>query len=89
MRFSARGFEATTVRAWLACGALLAIAVLVGRTLAEPLSADVLSVALGFAGGAVLASLADTVMPEAFDNGGPFVAFATTAGFFLSFVLAA
>jgi ZIP family zinc transporter len=37
----------------------------------------------------VLASLADTVMPEAFDNGGPFVAFATTAGFFLSFVLAA
>ena len=58
-------------------------------TLAEPLSADVLSVALGFAGGAALASLADTVMPEAFDNGGPLVAFATTAGFFLSFVLAA
>ena len=79
----------TVIRTWLACGALLALAVVVGRTLAEPLSADVLSVALGFAGGAVLASLADTVMPEAFDNGGPFVAFATTAGFFLSFVLAA
>ena len=40
----------TVIRTWLACGALLAIAVLVGRTLAEPLSADVLSVALGFAG---------------------------------------
>ena len=79
----------TVIRTWLACGALLCTAVVVGRTLAEPLSADVLSVALGFAGGAVLASLADTVMPEAFDNGGPLVAFATTAGFFLSFVLAA
>jgi zinc transporter, ZIP family len=79
----------TVIRTWLACGAFLAIAVVVGRTLAEPLSADVLSVALGFAGGAVLASLADTVMPEALDSGGPFVAFATTAGFFLSFVLAA
>jgi zinc transporter, ZIP family len=59
-----------------------------GAHAGEPLSADGLSVALGFAGGAVLASLADTVMPEAFDSGGPLVAFATTGGFFLSFVLA-
>ncbi len=81
--------RATVIRTWLACGALLAIAVVAGRTLAAPLSDGALSVALGFAGGAVLASLADTVMPEAFDRGGPFVAFATTAGFFLSFVLAA
>jgi ZIP family zinc transporter len=53
---------------------LLAAAVVAGRVLAEPLSDDVLSVVLGLAGGAVLASLADTVMPEAFDSGGPFVA---------------
>jgi zinc transporter, ZIP family len=78
--------RAIVIRTWLACGALLAIAVVAGRTLAEPLSDGALSVALGFADGAVLASLADTVMPEAFDCGGPFVAFATTAGFFLSFV---
>src|SRR5918997_238957 len=43
---------ATVIRTWLACGALLSPAVLAGRTLAEPLSAHVLSVALGFAGGA-------------------------------------
>ena len=38
---------------------------------------------------AVLASLADTLMPEAFEHGRPFNAFATAAGFFLSFILAA
>jgi hypothetical protein len=38
---------------------------------------------------AVLASLADTLMPEAFEHGRPLNAFATAAGFFLSFVLAA
>ena len=48
-----------------------------------------LSLALGFAGGAVLASLADTLMHEAFDHGRPFNAFATAAGFFVSFVPAA
>jgi ZIP family zinc transporter len=73
----------------VACGLLLAVAVGAGRILAEPLSDDVVSVVLGFAGGAVLASLADTVMPEAFDSGGPLVALATTAGFFISYMLAA
>ncbi len=73
---------------WGLCAALLAAAVVVGRALAGPLSDPLLSVALGFAGGAVLASLADTLMPEAFEHGRPFNAFATAAGFFLSFVLA-
>jgi ZIP family zinc transporter len=49
----------------------------------------VLAFALGFAGGAVLASLADTLMPEAFEHGRPLNAFSTAAGFFLSYVLAA
>ena len=74
---------------WAACALLLAIAVVLGRALAGPLSDPVLSLALGFAGGAVLASLADTLMPEAFEHGRPFNAFATAAGFFVSFVLAA
>ena len=74
---------------WFGCAVLLAAAVVAGRALAEPLSDEVLAVALGYAGGAVLASLADTLMPEAFEHGRPFNAFATSAGFFLSFVLAA
>src|SRR5215203_3651573 len=38
-----------------------------------------------YLGGAVLASLADTLMPDAYREGGPLVAFATAAGFLLSF----
>ena len=74
---------------WALCGLLLAAAVVVGRLAAGGMSDEVLSLALGFAGGAVLASLADTLMPEAFEHGRPLNAFATAAGFFLSFVLAA
>jgi len=74
---------------WTLCAAVLALAVVLGRMFAGGLSDPVLSVSLGFAGGAVLASLADTLMPEAFKDGGPYVAFATAAGFFVSFVLAA
>ena len=79
----------TVIGTWVACAVLLAVAVVAGRGLAEPLSDEVLAVALGFAGGAVLASLADTLMPEAFEHGRPYNAFATAAGFFLSFILAA
>ena len=49
---------------------------------------NILAVCLAFAGGAVLASLADTLMPEAFADGKPWNAFSTAAGFFLSFMLA-
>jgi ZIP family zinc transporter len=74
---------------WVACAVLLTVAVVAGRGLASGLSDDVLSFALGFAGGAVLASLAATLMPEAFEYGRPVNAFATAAGFFLSYVLSA
>ena len=83
------GRDAKTVMAtWTACAVLLALAVVAGRAVAGPLNDEVLSLALGFAGGAVLASLADTLMPEAYEQGGPTVALSTTAGFVLSFVLA-
>ena len=81
--------RASAVGLWLGCAALLVTAVVAGRLLAGPLSDPVLAVALGFAGGAVLASLADTLMPEAFAHGRPLNAFATAAGFFVSFILAA
>ncbi len=79
----------TVMGTWLACALLLALAVVAGRALAGGLDESILAVALGFAGGAVLASLADTLMPEAFEHGRPLNAFATAAGFFVSFVLAA
>jgi hypothetical protein len=36
----------------------------------------------------VITSLADTLMPEVYRDGGPMVALATVAGFLLSYVLA-
>jgi ZIP family zinc transporter len=79
----------TVLLTWTICAVVLAAAVVLGRAVAGVLGDEVLSVALAFAGGAVLASLADTLMPEAFEHGRPLNAFATAAGFFLSFVLAA
>jgi ZIP family zinc transporter len=80
---------AAVMSIWGACAVVLALGVVAGRGLGSGLSEEILAVALGFAGGAVLASLADTLMPEAFEAGRPFNAFATAAGFFVSFVLAA
>ena len=45
------------------------------------------AVALAFASGAVLASLADTLMPDAYREGGGLADFATAAGFLVSFMI--
>ncbi|HWI30174.1 MAG TPA: zinc permease [Microbacterium sp.] len=72
---------------WCACAVLLVVAVVVGAVFLSGSDPAVVSLPLAFAAGAVLASLADTLMPEAFHNGGPAVAISTAAGFVLSFVL--
>ena len=77
-----------TVGVWTVAGLLLAIPVVIGRTALSGAGEDSLAFLLAFAGGAVLASLADTLMPEAFEKGRPVNAFATVFGFFLSFILA-
>ena len=72
---------------WGACAAVLVFAVVIG---AGPLSGsdpEVVSFPLAFAAGAVIAALADTIMPEAYEHGGPAVALSTAAGFVLAFVL--
>ena len=77
-----------TVAIWVAVAALLAASLVVGRVVAGSASPDLLAALLAFAAGAVLASVADTVMPEAYREGGPFVAFATAAGFLVAYSLA-
>ncbi len=69
----------------LAASSALVIGAVLGSYLKVP--RRLVAAMLAFAAGAVLASLADTLMPEAYEDGGPFVAFATAAGFLLSFVL--
>ncbi|MGH8931662.1 MAG: ZIP family metal transporter [Egibacteraceae bacterium] len=72
---------------WGVTGLLLAAAVVVGYAALDGVRPETLAWPLGFAGGAVLASLADTLMPEAYRDGGPSVAFATALGFLLSFLV--
>jgi zinc transporter, ZIP family len=74
---------------WTATAILLAAAVVVGYAALEGVSDDTLSWPLGFAAGAVLASVADTLMPEAYGEGGPPVAYATALGFLASFLISA
>ncbi len=73
---------------WVACAALLTVAVVVGAGPLAVTPPETISLPLAFAAGAVLASLADTLMPEAYEKGGPTVALSTAAGFVLSFYLA-
>jgi len=77
-----------TIGVWSATAILLAAAVVVGDAALAGVGEQTLAVLLSFAGGAVLASLADTLMPDAYREGGPLVAFATAAGFLLSFLIA-
>jgi zinc transporter, ZIP family len=72
---------------WSACAVLLTLAVVVGAGPLSTASEETISLPLAFAAGAVVASLADTLMPEAYENGGPAVALSTAAGFSLSYAL--
>ena len=72
---------------WGVTAALLVVALVAGRFAADVASEQWLGTLTAFAAGAVLASLADTVMPEAYAEGGPLVAFATSAGFLVAYAL--
>lgn len=72
---------------WVATAVLLGAALIVGRLAADVVSEQSLGLLAAFAAGAVLASLADSVMPEAYAEGGPLVAFATSGGFIVAYAL--
>jgi zinc transporter, ZIP family len=72
---------------WTLAAVLLTLAVIFGRGVFAQFPEEHLAFPLAFAGGAVLASLADTLMPEAFEHGRLLNSMATAAGFLLSFVL--
>ena len=73
---------------WSVAALLLMGAVLLGAGPLSRASEETISLPLAFAAGAVIASLADTLMPEAYEQGGPLVALSTALGFAVSFLLA-
>lgn len=76
---------------WSLTALLLAVAVIVGYATLEGVDKSTLAWPLGFAAGAALAALADTLMPEAFEEAreNPKIAYFTALGFLLSFLISA
>jgi ZIP family zinc transporter len=74
---------------WAVVAVLLVVALVGGRVLGTSASDGTAAIFLALAAGAVLASIADTILPEAFHEGGPLIGFATTAGFLTAYALSA
>jgi zinc transporter, ZIP family len=72
---------------WVLLLAVTALSSLAGYALFGDASDNLVAFVLAFAGGAILTMLADTMMPEAFEQGGKLVGLATALGFGLAFAL--
>jgi ZIP family zinc transporter len=72
---------------WTLTAAILTISVLIGHVALNDLVDWPLALARSIAAGAVIASLANALMPQAYDEGGKLVALATACGFLAAFVV--
>ena len=72
---------------WILVTLVSGLASLVGYAAFDSAGPGGLAFVLGFAGGAILTMLADTMIPEAYEHGGKLVGLLTTLGFVLSFWL--
>jgi ZIP family zinc transporter len=59
----------------------------IGFSILSNVSKDIVSIALSYASGAILVMLAESMIPEAFEEGGSRIGLATMAGFVVAFVL--
>ncbi|PHV64932.1 ZIP family metal transporter [Williamsia muralis] len=82
------GFSQTRALTLWSVTAVILVAVTVGGyALSDAIPQTGISTVQAFAGGATLAVLADSLMPEAYRDGGWWVGLSTAAGFLLAFVL--
>jgi ZIP family zinc transporter len=72
---------------WTTVGVVCVLATVAGYALLGGLSPGWVSAILALAAGGILALLADTMFPEAFEHGGRWVALATAVGFACAFLL--
>ena len=70
---------------WVAIALVSGLSSLLGYSLFQDASANTVAFVLCFAAGGILAMLAETMMPEAFEHGGKLVGIATTLGFVVAF----
>ena len=72
---------------WTTIAIISGVAALAGYTIFSRFSADVIAGTTAVAAGAILAMLADTMMPEAFEEAHDLAGLITVAGFLSAFVL--
>jgi len=72
---------------WVLVTLVSGLAALLGYVALDTASPRMLAFVLSFAAGAILTMLADTMMPEAFENSGRLVGVVTTLGFALAFAI--
>jgi zinc transporter, ZIP family len=77
------------LRLWLIVVVASAFAAFIGGSVLADIGGELHAFILGFAGGAILTMLADTLIPEAFDHAGKQAGLATTLGFGWAFALSA
>lgn len=72
---------------WSIVSLLVAASVVLSFLFLEKLDLNALGIIESFASGAILAMLADSMMPEAYEDGGFLIGFLTMLGFLTAFVL--
>ncbi len=74
-------------RTWGSIAAINIVAAAIGFLVISQLGPEIQAITLGIAGGAILAMLAETMMPEAYESGGYHISLATVSGFLIAFIL--
>jgi ZIP family zinc transporter len=87
MRSSGGGNPRQVMLLWAATAAILVLVTVGAHALGDSIGPSSIATVQAFAGGATIAVLADTLMPEAYEEGGWTVGLTTAAGFFVAFVL--
>lgn len=72
---------------WGGIGLVSGVAALVGYTVFQHFSNDIIAATMAVAAGAILAMLVDTMIPEAFEKTHEFAGLITVIGFLLAFLL--
>jgi zinc transporter, ZIP family len=72
---------------WAIVVAIGTISSAIGFSILSNVNKDIVSIALSYASGAILVMLSESMIPEAFEEGGSKIGLATMAGFAVAFVL--
>lgn len=72
---------------WIAIASMSGVAALLGYTIFSHFSVEVIAATTAVAAGAILAMLADTMIPEAFEEAHNLAGFITVLGFLMAFIL--